>query len=179
MDSPAPFMPVPEPGFDRVGPVLEAELRRRVVAEALSWVTTPYVQCADRKGQAVDCAMLLVRCWVDTGIFQPFDPRPYPPTWFVHHADERYLRWMAALSAEVATPVPGDIALFFFGRCFSHGAIVTRPGVVCSASAIHRKCTENDIREPWLSVMDARSKRPRPRPVKYFDVFASIRCTDG
>lgn len=169
-------MPTPLPTCRDISPEREAELRRAVVAEAKSWQGTPYVQLGSVKGGAIDCAMLLVRCWVDAGIFQEFDPRPYPPHWHLHHDDERYLRWMQALSVEVPEPQPGDVALFFFGRCFSHGGIVTAPGVVINASGMHRKCTANDMREPWLALMRAKSGNAQPRPVKFFDLFARIRA---
>lgn len=178
-DSPAPFMPVPLPVAVGLTQDREVALRRAIVAEAISWEGTPYVQQGDVKGPsgAVDCAMLLVRCWVDTGIFQPFDPRPYPPHWHLHHDDERYLRWMEALSVEVETPQVGDVAVFFFGRCYSHGSIVVAPDVVCNSSSIHRKCTRNDISEAWLSHTRRHSKTNKaPRPVKFFDVFAKLRA---
>jgi cell wall-associated NlpC family hydrolase len=173
-----PFMPIPRPGSDRLTQAQEAALRAKVVAEALTWIGTPYVQQGDIKGPrgAVDCSMLLVRCWVDAGVFQPFDPRPYPPTWHMHHGDERYLAWMQALSEEVAQPAPGDVALWRFGKCFSHSGIVTRPGEVANASSLHRRCTLNNTSEAWLTWTNARRARPTPRPVKYFDLFARLRA---
>jgi len=52
-------------------------MREKIVAEARSWIGTPYHNCADIKGVGVDCGMLLVRVFVDLGLVEPFDPRPY------------------------------------------------------------------------------------------------------
>ncbi len=176
MDSPTPFMPVPRPACAAISPEREAELRRAIVAEAKSWDGTPYVEQAGIKGKAVDCAMLLVRCWVDCGIFEPFDPRPYPPRWHMHNAEERYLGWLDALATRVDRPQPGDIAVYVFGRAFGHGGIVLAPNVLISASSLHRDCTMHDMDEAWLVWMNARSAHPVRRPVRYYDVFARLRA---
>ena len=65
--------------------------RRMIVREARSWVRTPYHQQGDIKGIGVDCGMLLVRVFVDTGLCAPFDPRPYANDWYLHRGEERYL----------------------------------------------------------------------------------------
>ena len=68
--------------------------------------------------------MFLVRCFVDAGIVPAFDPRPYPPDWHLHRSAERFLGWIAEFAEPTDTPAPGDVALFRFGRCVSHGGIV-------------------------------------------------------
>jgi len=108
----------------------EAEERMRVVAEARKWIGTPYHNCADVPGVGVDCGMLIVRCFVDTGLCVPFDPRPYPPDWHLHRGEERYLGFVFDRCAEVEVesgeaPQPGDVVVFRYGRCYSHGGIVT------------------------------------------------------
>ena len=103
----------------------EIEQRLAVVAEARKWVLTPYHFEGDVLGAGVDCGMLLVRVFVDLGLVPPFDPRPYPPDWMLHQDEEKYLGWVYQACAPVETPQPGDIALFRFGRCYSHGGIVT------------------------------------------------------
>src|SRR5579863_1262272 len=104
-----------------------AATRAAVVAEARSWIGTPYHLGADVKGAGVDCAMILVRVFCDLGLVAPFDPRPYSNDWHLHRGEEVYLGLLLARSREVArTEVgPGDVVLFRYGRCFSHGGIVT------------------------------------------------------
>ena len=98
--------------------------RSAVVAEALSWRGTPYHHLGDVKGAGVDCAMFLVRVFVDTGLVPPFDPRPYPTDWHLHRSEERYLGAVLDRAHEVREPLPGDIALYRFGRTLSHSALV-------------------------------------------------------
>ena len=103
----------------------EAAQRAAIVAAARSWIGTPYHNCADVKGAGVDCGMLLVRVFVDSGLVPPFEPRPYPADWHLHRGEERYLGFVFDRAAEVVAPQPGDVAVFRFGRCYSHGGIVT------------------------------------------------------
>ena len=69
----------------------ESFQRHVIVREARSWVRTPYHAQADIKGAGVDCGMLLVRVFVDSGLVPPFDPRPYADDWYLHRSEERYL----------------------------------------------------------------------------------------
>ena len=103
----------------------EIEQRLAVVREARKWVLTPYHLEGDILGAGVDCGMLIVRVFVDTGLVPPFDPRPYSSDWMLHNDGEKYLAWVKTWCDPVETPQPGDLALFRFGRCYSHGGIVT------------------------------------------------------
>lgn len=113
----------------------EAEQRQAVVAAVRKWVLTPYHFEADILGAGVDCGMLLVRVFVDLGLVPPFDPRPYPPDWMLHRDEERYLGWVYKACGPVEKPQPGDIALFRFGRCYSHGGVVTQADPVAIVHA--------------------------------------------
>ena len=152
----------------------EAIARAAFVAEALSWVGTPFRDCADIKGRegAVDCAMLLVRCSVDTGLLAPFDPRPYAPRWHVHRGEEKFLDWVKTRlgGVEVERPIFGDVVVWQFGRCFSHGAILVNSTEVVHAWAAYRMVTVSPLDEPLLRFMGSRVA-DIPRPVKFFDVW--------
>lgn len=107
-----------------------------VIAEALSWLDTPYHHAADVKGRGVDCAMLLVRVFVDTGVVEPFEPRPYTPDWFMHRDEERFLGWITKFGDSVPEDeeiIPGDVVLYRIGRCVAHGGIVVSPGIMVHA----------------------------------------------
>jgi cell wall-associated NlpC family hydrolase len=99
------------------------------MAAARSWIGTPYHHAADVKGPrgGVDCAMLLVRVYVDLGLVEKFDPRPYTRDWMLHRDEERYLGFLLARAQMVERPGAGDVILFRVGRCYAHGGIVTRP----------------------------------------------------
>lgn len=98
-----------------------------IVAEARTWVGTPYHHMGDVKGVGVDCGMLLLRIFSDLGILTGVDPRPYTRDWHMHRSEEVYLGYVMGVADELSQDevVPGDIALFRVGRCYSHGAVVT------------------------------------------------------
>src|SRR6516165_5996133 len=99
--------------------------RSSVVSEVRRWLKTPYHPQGDIIGAGVDCGMLLVRVFVDTGLCEPFDPRPYPQDWMLHRSEEKYLGFILDRAQEVEEPRRGDIMVWRYGRCYSHGAIVT------------------------------------------------------
>ena len=153
----------------------EAAARAAFIGEALSWVGTPFVDCGDVKGRAgaVDCAMMLVRCAVDTGLLPPFDPRPYAPRWHLHRSDELFLGWITERlgAAEVASPRVGDILVWQFGRCFSHGAVLVNDAEVCHAYYAAGQVIVSRRHEPLLDfISDGRANLPRP--VRFFDLWA-------
>jgi cell wall-associated NlpC family hydrolase len=115
------------------------EQRQRVIDAALSWVGTPYHPGAVLKGVGVDCGMLLIAVYKEAGMLdQDFDPRPYPAQWHMHQAAERYLDYVASFTKEVESSTgPGDIVLFKWGKCFSHGAIVIDWPMIIHAMAPH------------------------------------------
>lgn len=121
--------------------------RAAVVAAARSWIGTPYHHAADVKGAGCDCAMLLVRIYCDLGLVEPFDPRPYPRDWMLHRDEERYLSFLLARARQIVEPSEGDVIVFRYGRCFSHGGIVTRarPLTIVHAFAPARAVIEDDV----------------------------------
>lgn len=140
--------------------------RRLFVEEALTWQGTPFVNCGDVKGRkgAVDCAMLLVRSAVDTGLLPPFDPRPYPPAWHLHRDEERFIGWVRdKLGATEIDPDAvrfGDLLIYKLGRCYAHGAIVLSSQEVLHAHA-GAGCTLRSLRtEPLLADLTRGGKRP-------------------
>lgn len=103
----------------------EMEQRESVVAEAKTWLNTPHHHAADIKGAGVDCGFLLIRAFHAVGLIPDIDPRPYPHDWHLHRSEEKYLEWVMKYTTKVdREPKVGDILLYKFGRCISHGAIV-------------------------------------------------------
>jgi cell wall-associated NlpC family hydrolase len=148
----------------------EAAQRTAVIAEAKTWLRTPFRDCADVKGAGVDCAMLLVRCFVDTGVVPPLDPRPYSPQWLLHRDEEKFLDIISKLGAEVLRPpVPGDVIVYRVGRCFAHGAIV-----IDAAHVIHAYKQEEQVAiSPMHDIRLSQLNDGRPRPRKIFDCWAN------
>ena len=103
----------------------EVELRERIVAEARSWLGTPYHHAARVKGAGVDCAMLLAAVYEGCDLIAPVAFDRYPPNWMIHRDGERLLDVVATRAHEIEEPgQPGDLVLYRFGRAFAHGAIV-------------------------------------------------------
>lgn len=135
---------------------LEAEQRATIVAEARSWLGTPYHHRAEVKGAGVDCAQLLHAVYRGCGLVPEIAIPPYPPDWHLHRGAERYLAAVLDHAVEIAgPPLPGDIALWRFGRCFSHGAIVVAWPIVIHAYVGRRVASEDAERAADLA------RRPR------------------
>lgn len=104
--------------------MIEQQQREAVLAEARSWLRTPYHHHEHIKGAGVDCAFLLIEVYAAAGMIEWFDPGYYPQDVMLHRGDETYLAWLEKYGHEVETPQPGDAAVWQFGRSYSHGAIV-------------------------------------------------------
>lgn len=99
--------------------------RERVVREALSWVGTPYHHHGRLRGVGVDCAMLLAEVYSAAGVIERPAPGIYPVDWHLHRNEEIFLGWLGRVGAwRTDEPRPGDVAIYRFGRTFSHGAVV-------------------------------------------------------
>lgn len=102
------------------------EQRAAVVAEAKSWMLTPWAHQARVKGAGVDCANLVIASYHGAGVIDDIDPGPYPRDWHIHKTEERFLAFVPSFAVEIteAEVKPGDLVLFRIGRVFSHGAII-------------------------------------------------------
>jgi cell wall-associated NlpC family hydrolase len=110
-------------------------IRAAIVAEARTWLGTPYHHHARIKGAGVDCAQILLAVYCDAlGLAPSFDAGHYSTQWHLHRSEELYLQWLAMAGARrVQTPAPGDIAMFRFGRTYSHSAIHVGDGLLVHA----------------------------------------------
>lgn len=172
--SPLPKALIPCPGVLPLTEEREAELRATLISEALSWVGTPYRQLGATKGVSVDCSMLLVRVLIDAGIVEEFDPRPYPPAWFLHRADERYIDWLSTVAVEVIRPRPGDIVAMRMGRAFAHSGFIVHDDHLVHAFADEGYCNMTPLKHPLIEYADRYGRITRPK--RYFDVFAKLRA---
>jgi cell wall-associated NlpC family hydrolase len=138
-----------------------------VLEEAQGWIGTPFHHEARVKGAGVDCAMLLCEVYERAGLIGRVEIPHYPPDWHLHRDAERFLERLVAHAREIAgppngpDPLPGDVALFRYGRCFSHGAIVVAWPRVVHANFLARAVTWGDATlEPLAG-----------RAVRFFSVF--------
>lgn len=102
----------------------DVEIRAAIVAEALTWMGTPFHDRAGVKAAGVDCLHFIVRVYAAVGVIQDFDPPVYSAQWFQHRDEPLFLDGLAMYAHRVEIAEPGDIAMFNFGRHAAHGAIV-------------------------------------------------------
>ena len=110
---------------------MNAAARAAVVAEALSWLGTPYAHRQRLKGVGVDCAQLPLAVYTAAGVLGETDVGAYAAQWHLHRGEELYLQHLDRLGArELLQPEaqPGDFAIWRYGRTFSHGAMLVGPG---------------------------------------------------
>lgn len=115
----------------------EAQMRASIVAEAYTFLRTPYRHCANIKGVGVDCAMLLVEVYrtvVPHIVPLDFDPRPYSPEWHLHRDEEKYLLGLGKYAHQVEHAQLGDVEAYRFGRTTSHAGIVVSDEFVIHAT---------------------------------------------
>jgi cell wall-associated NlpC family hydrolase len=116
--------------------------RSVVIAEAETWLRTPYHHMGRVKGGGTDCLMLLAEVYEAAGVIPHIDVPFYPPDWNLHRDAERYLAGLVPYAREIdGPPRRGDVAVFKFARCFAHGVIVASwPRVIhawCDAGVVY------------------------------------------
>ena len=132
------------------------DLRNRIVAEARSWIGTPYVHQASCKGAGTDCLGLLRGIWRVLYGQEPEKIPPYTFDWAEPSQDE--VLWRAATrllqSKPSIEPLPGDVVLFRMrdGSIAKHVGIIGQAGNL--ASFIHaytgHGVVESPLSGPWM-----------------------------
>jgi len=110
---------------------MTVEIRARVVAEAMSWIGTPYRHRQRLKGLGVDCAQILAAVYEDAGVIGHLELGEYATQWHLHHERELYLEWLERVGArrlDGEDPLPGDVGVWKYGLTHSHGGIVVEGG---------------------------------------------------
>jgi cell wall-associated NlpC family hydrolase len=143
--------------------------RAALVDQARSWLLTPWHHNACLKGEhggGVDCGQLIKACYVDAGLVPDFEIGQYPRDWHLHRSEERYLGWVEDRLDRTASPLPGDVAVWKFGRCFSHGAIVVEWPTIIHAYLLERKVCYGDGTAGQLGP---------PREVRFYTISGRLK----
>lgn len=140
--------------------------RQSVVTEAETWLRTRYHHCARVKGVGVDCAQLLIAVYGGLGMLaadavHQLEQLHYSPQWHLHQSEELYLQWLARFAREVNVGDAGDVAIWRFGRTFSHAGILANRDTVIHALRDSRYVTITGLDESPLA----------GRPVKFYTLF--------
>ena len=105
----------------------EQEQRDAVVKEAYEWLGTPYFHGGRIKKMAADCTFIAM-VYENAGVVSHVDISPYSSQAHLHRAGETYIKTIEQCGAfRTENPKPGDMALYWFGRSFSHAAIIVNP----------------------------------------------------
>lgn len=147
-------------------------IRESIVAEAQSFIGTPYRVGALVKGGGVDCASFLYLVAKNCGLLTEEFELYYPADWWMHTSDERYLlramrhgqKMLESVGYPTFQALPGDVILgrVVGSKVYNHGGIVTKwPKIihaispeVCEADASsdllwsHRDMVWFDIASP-------------------------------
>lgn len=109
------------------------DLRLRIVAEARTWIGTPYRHQASLKGTACDCLGLVRGVWRAIYGSEPEQPPAYSPDWAegskeetLTHAASRHM-----IPLPIAEAAAGDLLLFRWRPHFpaKHCAIITEGAI--------------------------------------------------
>lgn len=134
----------------------------QVIAEARSWIGTPYHHKGRVKGVGVDCGGMVYACYEPHYHLKPF-PDDYPADWCLHDQQELYLDWISPYVSEVRHPVPGGLSLFRFGKCYAHAAIYTEKNTFIHA---YGRTKFGQVKEDPLTFFRVGGLI---RPVRHFD----------
>ena len=128
--------------------------RAAIVAEARSWIGTPYRHQASCKGAGCDCLGLVRGVWRRLYGAEPEAAPPYTPDWAEQSAAET-LRDAAARHLDPVEPKEsfraGDVLIFRFRESApaKHAAIASGPASIIHAYDRHA-VMESALPEPWL-----------------------------
>ena len=144
--------------------------REDVLTELQDWLGTPYHHAARVKGAGVDCLMLLLEVYGRAGVFarRGVDvasiaiPR-YPHDIMLHRNEEMYLEGVRRYALETDRPDTGNIALWKFGRIYSHAAIITGWPAIIHAHAPEKMVVIGNATQGVLA----------QRPVRFFDPWGT------
>lgn len=141
-------------------------LRAAVVREALEWEGTAYHHKARVKGVGVDCAQLPAAVYEAVGLIPHLAPE-YSPQWMLHRDEEQFLGWVTRFAHEIDRDAagPGDFAIWKFGRCFAHGAII-----IDLPEVLHAVIQGGGVIRGNID----RDEELRSRPVRFFSLFGSV-----
>ena len=125
--------------------------RAEFVAEARTWLGTPWVHQGRFKGLACDCVGLVMETARALGLcdFQFTNYERRPPGEMRAYCD----KFMQAIPLDDAQA--GDVLLFAWNNSPVHVAILSAPDTIIHAFAINRRVVEHRIDDRWRAQIAA------------------------
>lgn len=136
----------------------EFSQRNHLIDVARSWLNTPYHHAGRIKGVGVDCGTLLSEVSMETGLVERVVIEDYVHDWHHNRSEEKYLGYVQryAYEIDVADIEIGDILVWKFGRCFSHGAIYIGEGRIIHA-LLNVGCTMDELNSEFFKDRECRA----------------------
>lgn len=127
-----------------------------IVAEARSWIGTPYRHQHSTKGAGCDCLGLLRGVYRNCIGPEPEMPPPYSASW----GEAGRVEFLLDAANRWLIPVPIDQAQVLIfrmrrGMIAKHCGIVSAPGRMIHADATARAVVEVDLTPDWVSKIAA------------------------
>lgn len=133
-------------------------MRDKVIAIAKTWLGTPHRHQARIRQIGIDCGQFLIAVYTEAGVIADCTPDPYPYDWHLHRSEEKYLHWVQKYcNITEDNPLPGDIAVFQFGRCVSHAGIVVEWPLIIHAY-VGMGVIMSDVNEAILLTENGKSR---------------------
>jgi cell wall-associated NlpC family hydrolase len=152
--------------------------RERLVAEARSWIGTPYVRKGMIKKVGCDCGTFMFAVYRSCGLIPDEEIGVFSDDWWANTTDEKYMKRILRHASKVAQAIsyptlearPGNIVLSRHSDhalALSHGGIVTRwpmlihavgdPGVEETDATKHEMWCFREVLifDPWLKRQEA------------------------
>lgn len=109
----------------------EKAQRAAVIAEAHTWIHTPFVHRARIKGKrgGVDCGQILAAVYENAGVVAHVETPEYQMQWALNQFRELYLAELLKYTREIqeAEALPADIVVYKVAHTYAHGAILLAP----------------------------------------------------
>lgn len=139
----------------------------------MTWLGTPYHPQGRIKGAGTDCLCILAVVFEESGLIPHVAIPHYSNDFMMHRDAELYLEGLLQYTREIdGPPLPGDIVLWKFGRCYSHGAIVIEWPTVIHACAGRNVSTDDAEAAAWLThIGENTGERGKARPRRFFSYW--------
>lgn len=122
--------------------------REAIVAEARTWLNTPFHHQGRVKSVGVDCAGVIIGTADTLRLLSDFEDKPYAKSPSADQLRTTLKNYMIEIAVNEAKS--GDVLLFAFDREPQHVAFLTDIGILHAYAQV-RKCVEHSFDAVWKS----------------------------
>lgn len=148
--------------------------RARILEAARSWLGTRWHHRQCVKGAGVDCGRYLHAAYLEAGLVPAASFESYPADWMQHRTEERFLGWVEKYADRVDSALPGDIVVWRYGHCFSHGAIVVDWPIVLHSYRRERGVVWGDATKGELATERLKDGTEQPRELRFYSIAGRL-----